>query len=212
VSTILVIGASRGIGLETIRAALAAGHDVRALARNAGRISNVHPNLVKIDGDATDATLIGQAVAGTQAVIQTLGFHNYVAREPVTLFSRSTRALIPAMQEAGCRRLIAVTGLGAGDSRGIGNPIYTMLLFPLLLSRIYEDKDVQETMIRTSGLDWTIVRPGVLTNGAATGKYRVLTEKSQWGVGSISRADVARFLVSQITDQSLIGKTPLIIR
>lgn len=211
-STVLVIGASRGIGLETVKAALIAGHVVRALARHAGSIASAHPNLVRIDGDATDPACLATAVAGADAVIETLGFHNYAAREPVTLFSRATRHLVAAMQQAGPRRLIAVTGLGAGDSRGIGNPIYTKLFFPLLLSRIYEDKDVQEQIIRDSGLDWTIVRPGLLTNGAATGRYRVLPERRDWGVGSISRADVARFLVGQIADTSLIGKTPLIIR
>ena len=62
------------------------------------------------------------------------------------------------------KRLIAVTGLGAGDSRGHGGFIYDAVVFPLLLKRVYDDKDVQERIVRSSGLDWTIVRPGLLTN------------------------------------------------
>ena len=71
------------------------------------------------------------------------------------------------MKVAGVKRLIAVTGLGAGDSRGHGGLIYDAVVFPLLLKRVYDDKDVQESIVRSSGLDWTIVRPGLLTNRPA---------------------------------------------
>jgi hypothetical protein len=109
------------------------------------------------------------------------------------------------------KRLIAVTGLGAGDSRGHGGLLYDAVVFPLLLKRVYDDKDVQEWIIRSSGLDWTIVRPGLLADGPATGQYRVLTAPNDWRFGTISRADVADFLVRQIDDRSLMGTTPLLI-
>ena len=83
--------------------------------------------------------------------------------ERTTLFSQSTRILVDAMKAAGVKRLIAVTGLGAGDSRGHGGLLYDAVVFPLLLKRVYDDKDVQEWIVRSSGLDWTIVRPGLLT-------------------------------------------------
>jgi hypothetical protein len=86
------------------------------------------------------------------------------------------------------KRLIAVTGLGAGDSRGHGGLLYDAVVFPLLLKRVYDDKDVQEWIIRSSGLDWTIVRPGLLADGPATGQYRVLTAPNDWRFGTISRA------------------------
>jgi putative NADH-flavin reductase len=108
------------------------------------------------------------------------------------------------------RRLIAVTGLGAGDSRGHGGLLYDAGLF-LLLKRVYDDKDVQEQIIKRSRLDWTIVRPGLLTDGPATGRYRALTDPKDWRVGTISRADVADFLVRQVDDRALIGTTPLLI-
>ena len=131
--------------------------------------------------------------------------------ERTTLFSRSTRILVDAMKDAGVKRLIAVTGLGAGDSRGHGGFLYDALAFPLLLKRVYDDKDAQERIIRSSGLDWTIVRPGLLTNSPATGQYRVLTASKDWRFGIISRADVADFIVRQIDDRALIGATPLLI-
>jgi len=119
--------------------------------------------------------------------------------------------LVDAMKAAGLKRLIAVTGLGAGDSRGHGGLLYDVVVFPLLLKRVYDDKDVQEWIIKSSGLDWTIVRPGLLTNRPATGRYRVLTAPEDWRFGMISRADVADFLVRQVDDRALIGTTPLLI-
>lgn len=212
--TLLVIGASRGIGLETVKQALAAGHRVRAFARGAVSIPIEAPQLEKIAGDALDATSVAKAVAGVDAVIQSLGAPRSALSiiAATTLFSRSTRILIDAMREAGVRRLVTVTGLGAGDSRGHGSFLYDALLFPLFLKRVYDDKDVQEQMIRASGLEWTIVRPGLLTSGPATGTARVLTDPNDWGAGFVSRADVAQFLVREAFERRFIGKTPLLIQ
>jgi putative NADH-flavin reductase len=164
-------------------------------------------------GDALDSDTIRDALQGVDVVIQTLGV-DIAPRaifERTTLFSRSTRIVVDAMKAAGVKRLIAVTGLGAGDSRGHGGLFYDAVVFPLLLKRAYDDKDVQEWIIRSSGLDWTIVRPGLLTNSPATGRYRILTVPQDWRFGRISRADVADFLVRQVDDRALIGTTPLLI-
>ena len=211
-STLLVIGASRGIGLETVKAGLAAGHTVRAFARSAASIPIESPRLVKVAGDALSQTDLVKAVRGADAVIQSLGVSS--PRElafGTTLFSASTRVLVEAMQAAGVKRLIAVTGAGAGNSRGRINPLYDYLMFPILLQRVYADKDIAEDIISKSNLDWTIVRPGILTNGAATGHIKALPEMKDWRGGAISRADVATFLVQQVADRDMIGKTPLLI-
>ena len=159
------------------------------------------------------ATRSGTHSKTSDVVIQTLGvdISSRAIFERTTLFSRSTRILVDAMKAAGVKRLIAVTGLGAGDSRGHGGFLYDAVVFPLLLKRVYDDKDMQELIIKSSGLDWTIVRPGLLTNGPATGQYRVLTAPKDWRFGTISRADVADFIVRQIDDRALIGATPLLI-
>jgi putative NADH-flavin reductase len=210
---LLVIGASRGIGLETVEAALLAGHSVRALARSAASIPTQDAGLEKVSGDVLDSDTVRNALKGVNVVVQTLGvdISPRAIFERTTLFSQSTRILVDAMKAAGVKRLIAVTGLGAGDSRGHGGLLYDAVVFPLLLKRVYDDRDVQEWMIRPSGLDWTIVRPGLLRNSPATGQYRVLTAPNDWRVGTISRADVADFLVRQIDDRALIGTTPLLI-
>ncbi|MEZ5776122.1 MAG: NAD(P)H-binding protein [Hyphomicrobiaceae bacterium] len=208
-ATVLVVGASRGIGLETVRLALEAGHEVRALARSAADIPGDDTRLTRIAASALDQGAVGAALAGADAVLMTLGEANPM--RATRLFSDATRVLIDAMKEKGVRRLVVVTGLGAGDSRGHGGFLYDFVFFPIVLSRIYADKDVQERMVRNSGLDWTIVRPGVLTRGRLTRRYKVLIEPREWRSGSISRADVADFLVGQITDRSLLGKTPLLV-
>ncbi len=211
-ATILVIGASRGIGLETVKAALAAGHDVRAFARSAQSIPVEHAKLTKISGDALGSDDVAAAVQGADAVVQSLG-----ASSPAnlvfgtTLFSEATRILVDAMQAAGVRRLMMVTGAGAGNSRGRISFLYDNLMFPLLLRRVYDDKDIAEDIVMKSGLDWTIVRPGLLTNGSATNRYKVLTEMKDWRGGAISRADVADFLVKHLDDKTLFGTTPLLV-
>lgn len=209
---LLVIGASRGIGLAVVRVALARGQAVRAFARSAARIAVDDPHLERVDGDARSTEALRRALAGIDAVALTLGVPQdprFIVG-PVDLFSSATRALLPAMQEAGVRRLIAVTGFGAGDSRA-AIALWQRLPFLLVFGRAYADKSVQEQLIRDSGLDWTLVRPGVLTNGASTGRYRVLAESSEWRNGLVSRADVADFIVPQLDATDFVHRAPVLI-
>jgi putative NADH-flavin reductase len=210
-ATVLIIGASRGIGLETLRRALKAGYKVRALARSAGNIPVSHPDLEKVTGDALDRGAVKQALAGVDAVIQTLGVAAgpEMIFKPVRLFSEATRVLVTAMEETGVKRLICVTGFGAGDSRNKGGFLYDTA-FHLFFGRAYDDKDVQEQIVRNSTLEWSIARPVILTNGPRTGSYRVLVDPKDWRCGFISRADVADFLVKQIDDDTFVGKAPVL--
>lgn len=212
-TTVLVVGGSKGIGLETVKQALEAGHRVRVLARTADGIPVHHPALDKVSGDALDRSVVAGALNGVDVVIQTLGVTaglDFILK-PVRLFSKATRVLVEAMTEAGVRRLICVTGLGAGDSRGKGGFIYNTIVFPIVLKRAYDDKDVQERIIRNSSLDWIIARPGLLTDGAHTGAYQVLCDPRSWRAGAISRADVADFLVKQVDNDRYLHQTPLLI-
>lgn len=209
---IVVVGASRGIGLETVRAALAAGHRVRAFARSANTIPISDERLVKIVGSALDKASVAQGVTGADGVIQTLGVA--AGKELITgtrLFSESTRVLVDAMSAAGVKRLVAVTGIGAGDSRGRGGLLYDALLFPVFLKRIYDDKDVQERIIRSSGLDWTIARPGILVDSPVRGSVRALTDPATWRASPVARADVAQFLVREVVERKFLRETPLLI-
>ena len=189
-ANVLIIGASRGIGLETAKAALRAGHSVRALARSGPGIPIQDAKLTKVSGNALDPDTIRNVLRDIDVVIQTLGvdFSPRLVFEGTKLFSESTRILVDAMKAAGVKRLITVTGLGAGDSRGHGGLLYDAVVFPLLLKRVYDDKDVQEWIVRSSRLDWTIVRPGLLKDSPATGSYRVSSPRQ--GTGDSARSVV----------------------
>ena len=207
---VLIIGASKGIGLETTRQALDAGHDVRALARSATAIAVSNPSLEKMRGDALKTEDVEAALVGVDVVIQTLGVGLRDMFRPVHLFSEATRVLISAMKRQDVKRLICVTGFGAGDSRESISCLQR-LPFQIVFGRAYDDKSLQEKLIKESDLDWTIARPGVLTSGPRSGRYRILSEASQWRNGIVSRADVAEFLVRQIGDLTYIRKTPVLI-
>jgi uncharacterized protein YbjT (DUF2867 family) len=183
------------------------------MARSEVRLPVRHANLETVTGDALDAAAVSQALAGVDVVIQTLGVTagpDFLFK-PVRLFSDATHVLVAAMEETGVRRLICVTGFGTGDSRNRGGLLYNSA-FHLFLGRVYDDKYAQERIIRDSKLDWTIARPGILTHGPMTERYRVLDKPGNWRCGFISRADVAHFLVKQIADDQYFGTTPVLIR
>ena len=207
---VLIIGASKGIGLETTRQALEAGHIVRAFARSAASIDLSGPKLEKVPGDALKSQDVEAALTGMDLVIQTLGVGLRDLFRPVTLFSEATRVLIAAMQAHGVERLISVTGFGAGDSRASISCLQRVP-FQLMFGRAYEDKSVQERLIKDSGLEWTIVRPGVLTGGRRTRNFKILADPSKWRNGMISRADVADFLVQQIEDRTYVRQAPVLV-
>ena len=117
-ATVLIIGASRGIGLETVKATLKAGHPVRALARSARRIPIDHPKLEKMAGDALEMATVKRALTGVDVVAQSLGVSPgpEIILKPTRFFSKPTRVLVTAMKEAQVKRLICVTGFGAGDT------------------------------------------------------------------------------------------------
>jgi putative NADH-flavin reductase len=207
---VLIVGASKGIGRETARQALEAGHVVRAFARSAASIDLSDPNLEKVPGDALKTQDVEAALIGTDVVIQTLGVGLGDLFRPVHLFSDATRVLIAAMQAKGVARLIVVTGFGAGDSRANIGWLQSVP-FRLVFGRAYDDKSVQERLIKESGLEWTIARPGVLTGGRRTGHYKILVDASQWRNGIISRADVADFLVRQIEDRGYLHRAPVLV-
>ncbi len=162
--------------------------------------------MVAVTGDALEAASLKRALAGQDAVIYALGVR---ADSPPDLFSRSTRLLIGLMKSLHVNRLIAVTGIGAGDSKGHGGRLYEWLIYPLFTHKIYADKDRQEQLIQESDLEWTIVRPSSFVRHG-NGKIRAETNLEGVTISSISREDTARFLVDELETSQYAGQAPLI--
>jgi putative NADH-flavin reductase len=126
-----------------------------------------------------------------------------------TALSAGTKNIVQAMEKHGVLRLICESSLGVGDSKGRLGIFYNLILVPLLLRNIFADKAVQEQIIQASGLAWVIVRPTSLTSGPRKGIYRAGRDIGHWfRPTSISRADVADFMLKQLTDDTYLRKIP----
>lgn len=194
------MGATSGIGKCALEEALSRGIPVRAFARSAADLPE-REGLERVSGDALDPQAVSDAVIGTQAVIYALGIRERLAMlwEKETLFSESTNILLTAMEAAGIKRLVAVTGFGAGRSADAMSSVERMG-HRAILGRPYADKDRQEELIMASALDWTIVRPVILRNSAKTGRINVMRDPKTWRNGLISRADVGAHLIDTVLD------------
>ncbi|MEM6462050.1 MAG: NAD(P)-binding oxidoreductase [Pseudomonadota bacterium] len=212
-SKVLVMGGSRGVGRAICQALAAEDHQVRSMSRSGDAGLKENDRIEAFRGDALDGADTERALDGVDTVVQALGVKASLAMvtSPVTLFSEATRVLLPAMEKIGVNRLIAVTGFGAGDSSAYINPLQR-LPFRVVLGRAYDDKTTQEYLIEKSAIDWLIVRPGVLTNGARTDRYRILMKPHEWRNGIISRADVADFIARQCSKETLGRRKPVLIR
>ncbi|WP_064713521.1 NAD(P)-dependent oxidoreductase [Rhizobium bangladeshense] len=205
---IVILGSTGPTGRHIVRQAVARGYDVTAFVRAPGKATDLTGAEIVV-GDARDENALRQAVKGRDAVISALGTPASPFRE-VTLLSTATRALIDAMKAEGVSRLVAITGVGAGDSAGHGGFLFDKLIFPLLLRKVYADKNRQESVIKESALDWTIVRPSILNNKSGGKTVRALTSLESFHGGSISREDVAAFVLDQVTSDQWLRQTPLV--
>ena len=204
---LLIIGGTGGTGMELIKQALESGHNVSALIRNPKNLKIEHPNLRIIEGNVLDFDKVKMAVSGQDAVISSLGHKRFFIK--TTILSEGTKNIIQAMELQNVKRFICITSLGVNNSRFKLGLYYTLFVIPFIIFFYFWDKSKQEKLIQSSKLDWTIVRPGQLTNGKKRGKY-----KHGLNVGNyiltkmISRADVAHFILSQLNDQTYIHQTP----
>lgn len=190
---------------------LARGHTATALVRSAEKARPLLPGAALVEGDARDEAAVMRALDGCEAVISAIGTRKISLVREVTVHSDATRAVVAAMTRRAIRRLVCITGLGAGDSAGHGGFVYDRLIKPVLLRKIYQDKDRQEAAVRASSLDWVIGRPAVLNDEPARGNVRALTDLTGVHGGAIARADVARFVVDQLTTDTWLRRTPLIL-
>lgn len=200
---ILVFGATGSIGSQIVKQALEQGHRVTAFSRSASQM-DADPNLETVEGNVLDFESVEKAMPGYEAVFVALG-----AGSKGTVRSEGTRNIILAMQQHGVRRLVCLSTLGVGESWGNLNFFWKYIMFGLLLRKAFIDHQKQEQLIQESDLDWTIVRPGAFTDGALTGEYKHGFPGDDKSVElKISRADVAHFMLKQLTIDTYIHKTP----
>ena len=200
-----IFGATGGTGRQIVRQALEAGHSVTALVRNPAKAVIEHASLTLVQGNVLNQADVTPVVAGADAVIVAL---DNTADNPEMVVSRGTGVVIQAMQAQGVRRIIIVSSIGVGESKEQVSFVFKMLM-GTILKKAMEDKEAQEKLVKASDLEWTIVRPGGLTDAPATGAYQSGTDP-KIKAGQVSRADVAAFVLRQVEDPQYIRKAPAI--
>jgi putative NADH-flavin reductase len=201
---LLVFGSTGATGKILVQQALEQRHEVTAFARDPGKVDIRHEHLRIVKGDILEYSTLLPAVDGQDVVISALGIRMLGKN---TIMSEGTKNILRAMEAKQVKRFICVSSVGVGESRAQQNRLgwlYNYVVIPVLLRNMFADKDVQEDAIMKSALDWTIVRPVILTNGPKTGQYRSLTPIDLSLGQKISRADVADFLLSQISARNHI--------
>jgi len=195
---VLVLGAAGKTGRLIVEMAVAAGHDVTALVRNASPY-NAPPGVQMLRGDATDPATLAHGMAGQDVVIDAVG--GKTPWRKTELERTVARALVSAARQHGTRRIIAISSLGVGDSTAHA-PLLLRLLLPTFLRGSTADKAAMEREVERAGIPYVLVRPAVLNDQPAVGAVRVLTGTEQGR--QITRADVASFVIEQlITDTHL---------
>ena len=201
---VLVFGSTGTLGRQVVAQALSQGFSVTGFARHPDRVEASHQQLSSVAGDVLDKLAVEKAVAGHDAVIVALG-----AGMRGGVRAEGTANIIQAMRVHKVSRLVALSTLGAGDSRQHLNFFWRYIMFGMLLRRAMLDHEAQEKVVRDSGLAWTIVRPAAFTDEPVSEPF---LHGSLEGVGKLAlkvpRASVANFLLAQLTDDTYLGKTP----
>jgi len=201
---ITIIGASGGIGLETVKRGINRKHTITTLSRSDIEIEE-NKSLKKILGDATNKADLLNSIQNAEAIIVTLGTGKNM--KSTTLFSDFAKLVVEIHRENKIDiPFIFVTGFGAGDSKYYVSWVVKLFL-KYLLKDIYADKTKMEEMITHSDMNWTVVRPGRLLDKELTEKYRVENKLFKGiNIGGINRADVADFLIKQAENQTELKK------
>jgi len=200
---ILIFGATGSLGSHIVEQALEKGYSVKAFTRNPEKLKDFeNPYLSIVQGDVNNLSEAENAMKDVDAVFCALGDG---AKGKVR--SAGTRNIIKAMRKSGVKRLICQTTLGLGDSWNNLNFFWKYVMFGFLLKKAFQDHQLQEKYILESGLDYTIVRPGAFTNGAITRSFQTDFDAHAKNLTlKISRADIAFFMLEQLTSEKFVGK------
>jgi putative NADH-flavin reductase len=207
---LLILGAAGLTGRELVAQALAQGHEVTAFVRRPEKLTVQHDRLEIVRGDVTDYTSVERAVEGKDGVLRALGSSTPVRRDPALV--EGVRNVVRAMERMGVRRFVYLSFLGVREGRDRLSLLGRYVVAPLVMRNPAADHEVKEGIIKQSRLDWTIVRPPRLTKGRRTGVYRsgerVAAESM---IPTLSRGDLAEFMIRQLTDDAYSRKAPAVM-
>ncbi|MGY3211831.1 NAD(P)-dependent oxidoreductase [Mucilaginibacter sp. HD30] len=203
---IAVLGANGGIGKQVVMQALIAGYDVSAILRTPDNLTIQHPNLKVIQGDIMRAGTLDEHLKGKDVIISAIGKNSF---KKTTLYSQGSKNLIESMERTGVKRafFISASGLDVNPKHPLLVRLATKYILQLILRNPYADQRSMENIIKQSNIDWTIVRPPRLLDKSLTGNYRMSTNGFLENGLSISRADVAHFIVNNLGNEVIIKKT-----
>jgi putative NADH-flavin reductase len=206
---LLVFGASGKTGREVVRQALARGLDVTAFVRDTARLPLAHANLRLVKGEITDAKAVAKVISGQTNVISTLGVGTPLRHDPNVI--EGVRTIVRASEHGSIERLLYMSTIGVRDSRHEAGFALRWLATTLIRHEI-TDHEIKEAAVADSFVDWTIVRAPLLTNGRLTASYRVGEDiQAHSPLPMMSRADVADFMLRQLTERSFIRKVVRIL-
>lgn len=203
---VTIFGATGTIGRLLVNQALAQGHTVTAFTRAPDKIKQPAPNLSIINGDVRDTAAVADAVRNQDAVICALGMP---LLNKDGLRATGTRNIVAAMEEAGIKRFVCLSGLGAGDSWNLLPLHYKYLIVPLLMRRLFEDHNAQEAFVRKSPLDWIIVRPSNFAKGENSRPYEHGFSKLDPSFKlKMAPPDIADFMLQQLSSDTYLHQAP----
>lgn len=201
---ILIFGASGATGQQLVEQALEQGYLVSAVVRTPDKLKIMHPNLKVLEGDVVDANAVQNAVNDQDAVLCALGAASPFKFDQDVVDGVSN--IIIAMEQSAVKRFIYLSFIGVGESRNDAGFIIKYIA-PVLLKTEIQGHKLREKSIRESNLEWTIIQAPTLTNGIKRGAYRFGENiRAKSFTCTISRADLAAFMLKQITDNSFLRK------
>ena len=200
---LVIFGANGKTGTLLTEQALAKGHQLTAYIRRAGALEQQHPNLKIVVGNLNDTDKLREAIKGADACISVLGGSSLFKHAPEII--SGIDSIINIMEQEGVKRFIYLSSMGAGESRKLMGMIIRFLIADIMLRVPLADHTANEKRIAKSKMNWTLVRPAGLTNGPKTGRLKHgKTLKVLKGSPQISRANVASFIIEQLSDASYI--------
>lgn len=202
---VLLIGATGKTGGHALEILLEQGHTVTAVCRNPAALAARHERLTVVKGDARDAASLEQAAEGQEAALVAFGPRSIKKDD---LQEALMRNLVPALEKHGVKRVVNLSALGAGDSYRY-SPLVWKIVMGTLLKSVFVDKERGEAILHASGLDYVNVRPGQLLDAPARGGVKASLDGT--GLGQqMTRADLARFMVEQLSSDAWVRTSPLI--